>query len=395
MTDRPLLMIPGPIEVSDAVFRATCVRPPSHVAPDLIAAFGDALRGMRSVWLAGPNSQPFVVAGGGTLAMETAATNLVDPGQSALVIDTGYFGDRMAEMLRRRGANVTLIEAPPGETVSAERVGDALRQGEHAAVFATHVDTSTGVRVDARGIAEAARQHGVLSCFDGVCATAAERFEQRAWGADVYLTASQKAIGLPAGLALWVCSARATDARAALKQLPPLTLDWHKWQPIMEAYEAGKPSYFSTPATTLIGALHIGLRELVPDDLHAATRMEARVAAHQRAADAMRAAWSVLGLKLLPTHVDHTANTLSALYYPDGVDASVLGAIKQAGAIVAGGLHADLKTRYFRVGHMGDVVGRPEALLRTVQAVATGLRAVGHTADVRAAVTAAESVLKP
>lgn len=391
MADAPLLMIPGPIEISEAVFQATCARPPSHVAPGFIQAFGDALDTMREVWCAGPDATPFCVAGGGTLAMESAATNLVDRGERVLVVNTGYFGDRMAEMLRRRGADVVQVTAAVADTVPAEAVADALDANTFAAVFATHVDTSTGVRVDAEGIAAAAKKRGVLSCFDGVCATAGERFEMAAWGADVYLTASQKAIGLPAGLALWVASAAAMEKAASLKSPPPMTLDWNTWLPIMQAYQARRPSYFSTPATTLVPALQVGLRELVPVGSEGA--MQKRFLAHQRAAEAMRAGWTSLGLSLVPTAPSHAAYTLSAIRYPDGVDSSVLGHIKAAGAIVAGGLHPAIKPTYFRVGHMGDVVGRPNALVSTVRAVAEGLNVVGYRCDVEEACQATASAL--
>jgi alanine-glyoxylate transaminase/serine-glyoxylate transaminase/serine-pyruvate transaminase len=389
----PLLMIPGPIEVSEAVFQATCRRPPSHVAPDVIAAFGDALDAMCDVWLAGEGAQPFCVAGGGTLAMESAATNLVDPGESVLVVNTGYFGDRMAEMLRRRGAVVSQLHAPLAGSVTAAQVAAALEAKPFTAVFATHVDTSTGVRLDVEGIAGVARAAGVLSCFDGVCATAGERFEMGAWGADVYLTGSQKAIGLPAGLALWVASDRAMARRRELVSPPPMTMDWLVWEPIMTAYRERRPSYFSTPATTLLAALQVGLRELVPAGGDAKVSMDARFDQHLTAARAMRAAWQALGLSLLPSEAD-AAHTLSAILYPEGVDGSVLPHIKAAGAIVAGGLHPALKPTYFRVGHMGEVVGRPDLLVRTVRAVGEGLAAVGHDADVEAACSAARSVLE-
>ena len=117
---------------------------------------------------------------------------------------------------------------------SLEAIEAALTLAPTRALFATHVDTSTGVRVDAGALARLATTHGALSVFDGVCATAAERFEMETWGADVYLTASQKAIGLPAGLALLVASARAMEAREGLKLAPPMSLDWKQWLPIMQ-----------------------------------------------------------------------------------------------------------------------------------------------------------------
>ena len=119
-TMRKLLMIPGPIEISPAVVEATSGAPPSHVAPDFIEAFGHALTAMRKVWLAPDDHQPFAIAGSGTIAMEMAATNLIGPGDRVLLVNTGYFGDRIAKMLRRRGAMVEELRAPAGSAPSVE-----------------------------------------------------------------------------------------------------------------------------------------------------------------------------------------------------------------------------------------------------------------------------------
>jgi len=375
-------MIPGPIEVSDAVIEAASGPPPGHLAPPVMEAFASALGQMRAVWRAADDSQPFVVAGSGTIAMEMAVTNLIAPGDRVVLANSGYFSDRMAVMLRRRGAEVVQVVAWPGEAPDPAIVASALAEAPTKALFATHVDTSTGVRVDAEALCRAAREHGALSVFDGVCATAAERFEMGAWQADCYLTASQKAIGLPAGLALMVVSAAALRAREALSHPPPMSLDWLEWQPIMQAYEAGRPSYFSTPATTLITALDAGLREALDGG------MPARFEHHATTAAAFWAAWEVLGLTLLPASRSITAHTLSALRYPEGVDARLVGAIKEQGVVVAGGLHPEFKLRTFRVGHMGHVLTQPRQLERTVRAIGDALHQCGHRCDVVGAVRA-------
>jgi len=393
-------MIPGPIEVSDGVAAAAANRPPSHVSPAFIEAFGAALEAMRVVWRARADAQPFVVAGSGTLAMESAATNVVDPGDRVLVVNSGYFSDRMVEMLTRRGATVSEVIAPAGSAPRPTEVREAVQRAEAAgrpfkALFATHVDTSTGVRVDAEGLCAVAREHGLLSVFDGVCATAGERFEMAAWGADVYLSASQKALGAPPGLAVWVASARALAARDALTVPPPMVLDWHHWLPIVRAYEARNGSYFATPATTLVLALKAGLDDVLGLDPNLQRAVAMQIDAHARAAAGMRAAWEALGLRRLPREPEIAANTLSALYYPEGADASLVKGIAAHGVIVAGGLHPDLKTRYFRVGHMGVVVHRPEALERTVRAVGLAMRDAGLDADVDGAVAALRERLTP
>ncbi len=385
---RPLLMIPGPIEVSEAVQTAYSGPPPSHVSAGLIEDFGASIEAMRTVWCADADSQPFVIAGSGTIAMDVAVYNVVEPGDAVLVVNTGYFSDRMAEMLTRRGAAVTQVTAEPGDAPDNGDVHRELANGDFKALFATHVDTSTGVRCDAATLAGLARRHGVLSVFDGVCATAGERFDMASWGADVYLTSSQKAIGLPAGLALMVASARAMRAREAMTVAPPMSLDWLQWQPIHRAYEERRGSYFSTPATTLIQALRVGLDEILRDG-----GIEGRFVRHQRSADAFRAAWAAMGLQLLPVRTDLAANTLSAIRYPSGVGSELVGAIKARGVIVAGGLHPVLKTTYFRVGHMGNILERPDDCVRVVSVVAEALESLGRPPCKDQAVAAFRAVL--
>jgi alanine-glyoxylate transaminase/serine-glyoxylate transaminase/serine-pyruvate transaminase len=99
MKSRKLLMIPGPIEFEPSVLRAMGSATTSHVAPNFIESFGKSLEMMKSIWQC-PSGQPFILAGSGTLAMDTAAANLVEPGDKALVISTGYFGDRFAEIFK-------------------------------------------------------------------------------------------------------------------------------------------------------------------------------------------------------------------------------------------------------------------------------------------------------
>lgn len=387
-TSNPLLMIPGPVEVSPGVLAAASVPPPGHTSPRLIEAFGRSLERMREVWRAAPADQPFIVAGGGTLAMEMAAANLIEPGERALVVNTGYFSERMTAILRRAGAEVTEVAAPVGEAPAPEAVRQALAGGgPWKALFATHVDTSTGVRVDPESLCRLAREAGALAVFDGVCAMAGERFEMAAWGGDLYFTCSQKALGLPPGLALMVAGERALATRDARRAAaPPLFLDWHSWLPVHRTYEERKPGYFATPATSLVMALETGLGEIVDEGTGN------RVEAHARAAAAMRAAWSELGLRSVPRG-EAMANTLSVLLFPEGppeIAASLVPRIAAHGVLVAGGLHPAVKATSFRVGHMGYTVTRPDYLRRAVEAIGGALREAGAAVDPEAAVAALE-----
>lgn len=361
----PLLMIPGPVELSPAVRAALAHPPEAHTHPAFVQRFGDALRAMRQVWKVGADHQPFVVPGSGTTAMEMVAANLVAPGDRVIVVDTGYFSDRMVRILERRGAAVARVAGEPGAVPELEALSAALARPAHA-VFCTHVDTSTGVRLELPAVAAVVRPSGALLVVDGVCSVGGEELAQEAWGIDAVLTASQKALSLPPGLGLWMASPRALAARRRVPP-PPLALDVDEWLPVHRAYEEGRPSYFATPATGLVRALDVGLAEI------AVPGVDAWVARHARVARGMRAAFQALGLSLVPRSPEITADTLSALWYPAGVDQALVARIASHGVVVAGGLHPEIRARYFRVGHLGAITGRPEALRSAITALAAAL----------------------
>jgi alanine-glyoxylate transaminase/serine-glyoxylate transaminase/serine-pyruvate transaminase len=364
-----LLMIPGPVEVSPDVIEAFSGSSPGHLSPPVIEAHGRAIELMRQVWCAGPDAQPFIIPGSGTLAMDVAVHNVVAEGDAVLVVNTGYFSERIAEMARRRGAVVHEVAAPVGSAPTPDEVRAAAESSRPRVIFATHVDTSTGVRVDPGPMCEVAAEFGALTVFDGVCATAAERFLMTEWGADVYLTASQKAIGLPPGLALMVASPAALARRNEMDTAVPMALDWLQWLPIMAAYEGRARAYFSTPATNHIMALATSLTDI------AGHGMESVFARHEAVAGRMRQAWSELGLELLPQPL-LAANALSAVRYPQGIGPELVAAIAQRGVAVAGGLYPGLKQTYFRVGHMGYSTTREDHIGETISAVQDALAAL-------------------
>jgi len=371
MKGRKLLMIPGPIEFEPEVLRAMSAVTTSHVAPNFIESFGNALDLMKKVWLA-PNNQPFVVAGSGTLAMDMAAVNLIEAGENALVISTGYFGERYKDILERYGANVTILNAPVGEVVNLEDIEKELKKKTYKLLTITHVDTSTGVLVNPKPIAELAQNYNVLSILDGVCSVAGEEIQQEEWGLDIVLTASQKAIGVPPGLALLVASQKALKTWENRKTpVSNYYADWANWLPIMEAYQSRKPSYFGTPPVNLITALESSLK-IINDE-----GIQLRVERHQKLASAFRLAISALGLKIIPANANMAANTLTAIYYPKGINGDVLRKnISDFGVIIAGGLLSEIKSSYFRVGHMGSI--SPKDLIATLSALEYALYKSGY-----------------
>lgn len=361
---RNLLMIPGPVEVDSQVLAVLAEPQAGHVSPSFIETFGECLDDLREIFAA-PDGQPFVVAGSGTLAMEMAVANLIEPGMRAVVVSSGYFAGRMAEILQRHGAQVELVAGEIGDVPALGQVEAALRGGARL-LAVTQVDTSTGVLAPVPELAALGRRYGALVVVDGVCSVAGQELRQTDWDIDVCLTASQKALAAPPGLALVMARPRALEAFQA-RQAPvgSYYADWGKWLPVMQAYQARKPAYFATPAVNLVKGLGRSLQQIKREG------MENVWQRHLRLSQAFKAGIQALGIEQVPLRPDVRAATLTTMYYPGGYDASLVGKIAAQGVIVAGGLLPQIAARTFRVGHMGvDGIGD---VLRTLAAIETAL----------------------
>ncbi|KAI5289159.1 hypothetical protein KEM52_000889, partial [Ascosphaera acerosa] len=188
----PTLLIPGPIEFDDAVLQSMSHHAESHVGAPFVKTFSETLTLLRKLFqTTAADSQPLLVAGSGTLGWDIVAANLVERGDDALVLHTGYFADSFAACLETYGVRATQLKAPVGGRPSVEALEQALREKEYKIVTVTHVDTSTGVLSDVRAIAAAVRRASprTLVVVDGVCSVGSEELAFDAWGLDVVLTA--------------------------------------------------------------------------------------------------------------------------------------------------------------------------------------------------------------
>ncbi|KAI0350681.1 PLP-dependent transferase [Trametes cingulata] len=354
-----LLVIPGPIEVTDEVLYANAHPSMSHVSSEFIPVFGDCIRMIREV-VATADAQPFIISGSGTLGWDQVSANLVEPGENVLVLNSGYFGDSFADCLRTYGAVVDELRAPFGTAVELSSLEVALKSKKYKLVAFTHVDTSTGVLSDAKGIASVVNSVSpdTLIALDGVCSVASEEIQMDAWGIDVVLTASQKGLGTPPGLSILLASQKAMKVFEGRKS--PVTsyyASWKKWLPIMRAYESGTAAYFATPPVNLIYAFHASLTQLTKR----APSLSERFRLHREASARVKKAAEELGLRQLPLDPKYAANGMTALYFPDGLVASdLLPRLVKRDVVVAAGLHKDNKEKYFRIGHMGVSVVDPQ-----------------------------------
>ncbi|CAG8741146.1 3962_t:CDS:2, partial [Racocetra fulgida] len=165
----------------------------SHVSPSFIPIFGEAIELLRKIFLTA-KGQPFVVSGSGTLGWDMVSSNLIEPNEDVLVLNT-----------------VTQVKAEIGDRPTLEEIHNALVSKRFKAITITHVDTSTGVLSDVKAIADLVKQYSpeTLVIVDGVCSVGSEEIRVDEWGIDVVLTASQKALGVPPGLCILIASERA------------------------------------------------------------------------------------------------------------------------------------------------------------------------------------------
>ncbi|KAK2737754.1 hypothetical protein FQN57_007401 [Myotisia sp. PD_48] len=352
------LLIPGPIEFDDAVRHSMSHFAESHVGPAFVQVFGESLKMLRQLFQStSPVSQPFIISGSGTLGWDFVASNLIERDENALVLHTGYFGDSFATCLQTYGVNATQLKAPIGDRPSLAEIEKALQEKDYKIVTVTHVDTSTGVLSDIKAVTEVVRRvsPGTLVVVDGVCSVGCEEIAFDAWDIDVVLTASQKAIGCPPGLSILMLSGRAME-RASTRKSPPASYysSIQNWLPIMKNYESGKPSYFATPATQLVRALHTSLTQITSKPI--ADRFEVHRANSRRVKDAI----AEMNLQQLATKEENQSNAMTAIRLPEGVTPpDVLPKLMQKGLVFAGGLHKDIASTYIRFGHMGVSVTDP------------------------------------
>lgn len=382
--DRTLLMIPGPTAITAEVLAAGARPVLSHSDPRMRNFVAESLARLRTLFDA-PSAQPIIAAGSGTLAMEIGLANLIEPGDRVLIVESGVFGGRFRAISERNGCEVSVVSAPVGEAIDPDDLRAALDRVRPKVVTITHVDTSTGVRLEVAPLSRLAREREALVVVDGVCSIGGEEFHADAWGVDVALTASQKAIGAPPGLAIVTVNQRARAARESRRTpFPGYFTDIKNWLPVMESYEGGAPGYFGTPAVTLLAMLHTALEEL------AAEPMPQRVERHARLGRAFKAGIAALGLENVAAP-EANANTLTVVRNPDGIGDELVDAVRAEGVTIARAIHPELRGRSFRVGHMG--ICGPAEILTTLGAIERALYRVGERVEFGASLAAAQQVL--
>jgi aspartate aminotransferase-like enzyme len=335
------LLAPGPTPIPPEVLQALSRPILHHRTPEFEALFARVRAALAE--LLETRSEVIVLAASGTGAMEAAAVNLLSPGDEAIVVRCGKFGERWADIGKAFGVTVHALDAPYGETVEPERVAAALRAHPGArALFVTQSETSTGVLEDVEAYAALTRRTDTLCVVDTVSALGAVACPMDAWGVDVVVSGSQKGLMCPPGLAFIALNDRAWRA-AANARLPKFYWDLaaeRKWQAKRQAQY--------TPAVSLLMGLDAAIALIRAEGLPQVYRR------HDRLSRAMRAGVEALGLGLFPRVTPSPAVT--AVVAPAGIDGeAVVRTYGEEHNITIAGGQGEMKGKIFRLAHLGYV----------------------------------------
>lgn len=381
---RRTLMGPGPSGADPSVLAAMGLPILGHLDPEFMRIMDECQTMMRRVFRTA-NDVTLATPGTGTSGMEAAVMNLLQPGDRAVVGICGYFGERIARMAARTGAEVTRVTAPWGSPIAPDDVERALREGPARLVAVVHAETSTGVRQPVEPVARLAREAGALLLLDCVTSLGGEPVDVDAWGVDAAYAGTQKCLSAPPGAAPLTLSPAAWSAVQA-RETPANS--WYLDLGLLEAYWDSRRAYHHTSPISMTYALHRALALVLEEGL------EARWARHERHGRALQRGLEAMGLAL---HADaaHRLSVLTTVRIPEGVeDAPVRRALLDRFGIEIGGGLGDLRGRVWRVGLMGES-STPGNVLYFLASLGALLRGHGFAADTGAALDVAAGGLNP
>ncbi|MEM0092232.1 MAG: alanine--glyoxylate aminotransferase family protein [Saccharolobus sp.] len=361
-----LLLHVGPTTIKEDVLIAGLENNVGFTSKEFIEAFSNSLKGLRYVMGVSKNYQPFIIPGGGTSAMESV-TSLLKPKDKILVVSNGVFGDRWEQIFKRYPVDVKVLRPSPGYYVTPEEVTEEVKKDNYKMVTLTHVETSTGVREPIKDVVSKIRKDVELIVVDGVSSVGAEEVKAEEWNVDVYLTASQKALGAPAGAGLLVLSPKALEF---LNQdsIAGYYLNLKNWLSVMRSMEEGKPMYFSTPPVHVIMQLSKAFKLIEEEGI------ENRIKRHSIVSRAIRAGIEALGLEIVAKKPEAYSNTVTGVILKVVEPAKVLSESISEGVEFAPGVHPAFK--YFRIGHMGWVT--PNDAIVAISVVERTLKKLGE-----------------
>jgi aspartate aminotransferase-like enzyme len=347
-----------------------------HRGPD----FPDLLKGLvRDLKFVFPTTdEVFILSCSGSGAMEAGIVNCLSKGDRVLVVSAGQFGQKWVDVCKAYGLSTEVLEFPWGESADPLRLREALKKDpDIRAVLATQSETSTGVLHNIEAMGEMVREADALFLVDGVSSVVAHALPTADWGVDIAVTASQKGLMVPPGLAVITMSARAREA-ASKSDLPRAYLDLDKYR---TSYSEGRGP--ATLPVTLMKGLRAALDMIIEQGMESIWRR------HTIQAESVRSAANALGLSCF---AKSPSSAVTSIALPDEIDGLILMETLRTkyGVVVGGGL-GPLRGRMIRISNLGYIDHLD--VLTAISALEMGLRHLGWAFDPGAGVAAAEVVL--
>lgn len=369
-----LLLGPGPSPVPQRVLQAMASPVLGHLDPAFLAVMDETMSLLRQALLT-TNNLTIPISGTGSGGMEAAVMNLVEPGTRIVVVTAGYFGERIAEMARRAGAEVITVAAPWGRPADLLAVEDAVRGSRASVLAAVHVETSTGVLQPLPPLVEIAHRYGAFLLVDGVTSLGGVELRLDDWGVDLVYSATQKCLNAPPGLAPLSANDRVRDAIASRKIK---VASWYFDLSLLSTYWGADRVYHHTAPISMVYALREALHIAHEEGL------DARWARHRDSAEMLWQGLEEMGLQpFVP--LEYRAPTLTTIAVPHGIeDAAVRRRLLHEYSIEIAGGFGPLKGKIFRVGLMG-AGSTSRNVLTFLGAFGESLRAEGYRPARRAA----------
>jgi aspartate aminotransferase-like enzyme len=347
-----------------------------HRTPQFQKILVEATQGLRDVFQTA--SDVFILASSGTGAMEAAVVNTLAAGDTALVVDSGKFGERWTELCATYGVKAEVIKVPWGQAVKPQEIASKLKSNPAIkVVFATLCETSTGVVHDIAAIGAVVKETQALLVVDAISGLGAIDLKTDAWSVDMVVSGSQKGLMLPPGLGFISVSKKAWKVVSSTTT-PRYYFDLKKAKKAIEKNDTP-----FTPAITLIIALVEALKMMKQDGLTAV------FARHRKMAQATRAAMQALGLTLFAPLA--SSDVVTAVTVPAGVDGEKLVKTMRDtyGVTIAGG-QGEMQGKIFRIAHMGFI--EEFDIIAGISCLEKVLKQMGYAFDMGAGVKAAQEV---
>lgn len=346
------LLGPGPTNVDAEVLEAMQRPMLGHLDPQFHAILDDVVEMLRLVYRR-EDGVTLALSGTGTAGLEAGLDALVEPGDEVIVGTAGFFGDRMVELTRRRGATVIEVRAAPGKHVPTEQLVEALERHPGAtAIGIVHADTSTGVRQPVSELTAALAGTDVLVLVDCVTSLGGIELDAGRFGLDYCFSCTQKCLGAPPGMSPVALSERALARIGRRESAASFYFDFE----LLARYWVERPpTYHHTVPILQVYALQAALRRVVAEGL------EARWARHADAGAYLQAQLRARGLGLLADPAFQLPQ-LTAVYVPDGVDGrAVQRRLLDEHGIEIGGQLGASGPAIWRIGLMGENATRTAA----------------------------------